>query len=54
MKKWNQIHLLHIWPKNIYNDYTSDFMKKSRREKLMQLCSVDPKIFPMIEVKPLK
>jgi hypothetical protein len=33
-------------------DYTLDFMEKSRREKLMQLYSIDPSVLLTSEVKP--
>jgi hypothetical protein len=35
-------------------DYTLDFMEKSRREKLIQVYSLDSSVLPAIEVKPLK
>jgi hypothetical protein len=35
-------------------DYTLNFMEKSRREKLIQLYSVDPSVLLVFEVKFLK
>jgi hypothetical protein len=44
----------HMAKKCLDKDYMLNFMKKSRREKLIQLYSVDPSVLPASEVKPLK
>jgi hypothetical protein len=44
----------HMAKKCLDKDYMLDFMEKLKREKSIQLYSMDPSVLPASEVKPLK